>query len=290
VTKLLSSNLLKSGHVVLHEEGKRIIDSNEQMEIKINHLREIMKNEMKDAESENRFAEGLDAFAVEALLEDSDHTEDMAGMPLSNVIKAEPAYNGPTPEEIAEEARVKADSMLANAAREAEEIRQNAYQEGFQKGLEAGQQEAQKFLTSETEKLQELQNQLETEYQKQVDELEPVMIDTLTDIYEHVFKTDLSRFQSVILYSLQNIIAGSDMNRDFIIHISPEDYLYLSEKRETIMEMVSESATVEIIKDITLSQGQCMVETGGGIFDCSIDTQLEGLAKELRLLSFNKNK
>ena len=109
-------------------------------------------------------------------------------------------------------------------------------------------------------------------------------------IYEHIFKTDLSRFRSVILFSLQNIIAGSEANRDFIIHTASEDYLYLVEKRELIMEMVSGSSTVEIIKDLTLSQGQCMVETGGGIFDCSIDTQLDGLAKELRLLSFDKKK
>lgn len=286
----MSSNLFKSGHVVLHGDEKRIIDSNEQMEIKISHLREIMKNEIKDAESENRFAEGLDAYAVEALLDDSDHTEQMAGMPFSNVIKAEPAYSGPSAEEIAEEARLKADSMLADAAREAEMIRQNAYQEGYQKGLDAGQQEANQILQAEEVKLQELKKQLEKEYQKQVSELEPVFIDTLTDIYEHIFKTDLSRFRSVILYSLQNIIAGSEANRDFIIHTASEDYLYLVEKRELIMEMVSGSSTVEIIKDLTLSQGQCMVETGGGIFDCSIDTQLDGLAKELRLLSFDKKK
>ncbi|MDD2968301.1 MAG: FliH/SctL family protein [Lachnospiraceae bacterium] len=286
----MSSNLFKSGYVVLHGDEKRIIDSNEQMEIKISHLREIMKNEIKDAESENRFAEGLDAYAVEALLDDSDHTEQMAGMPFSNVIKAEPVYSGPSAEEIAEEARLKADSMLADAAREAETIRQNAYQEGYQKGLDAGQQEANQILKEEEVKLQELKKQLEKEYQKQVSELEPVFIDTLTDIYEHIFKTDLSRFRSVILFSLQNIIAGSEANRDFIIHTASEDYLYLVEKRELIMEMVSGSSTVEIIKDLTLSQGQCMVETGGGIFDCSIDTQLDGLAKELRLLSFDKKK
>lgn len=286
----MSSNLFKSGHVVLHGDEKRIIDSNEQMEIKISHLREIMKNEIKDAESENRFAEGLDAYAVEALLDDSDHTEQMAGMPFSNVIKAEPTYSGPSAEEIAEEARLKADSMLADAAREAEMIRQNAYQEGYQKGMDAGQQEANQILQAEEVKLQELKKQLEKEYQKQISELEPVFIDALTDIYEHIFKTDLSRFRSVILYSLQNIIAGSEANRDFIIHTASEDYLYLVEKRELIMEMVSGSSTVEIIKDLTLSQGQCMVETGGGIFDCSIDTQLDGLAKELRLLSFDKKK
>jgi len=290
VTRLLSSNLLKFNRVIVHGDEKRVIDSNEQMEIKINHLREIMRNEIKDAEGENAFLEGLDAQVVEALLEDTDNPEQGTEVSHHGVAKAEPVYKGPSPEELAEQARIQADSMLAEASREAETIRKTAYNEGYLKGIEAGNAEAEKKQRAEILKLSEQKKQLEEEYQNKMEELEPMFIDTLTEIYEHVFHADLSRFRGVIMYSLQDIISGGESNKDFIIHAASDDYMYLLERKATISEMVSENATVEIIMDITLMQGQCMIETGGGVFDCGIDTQLEGLARQLKMLSFEKKK
>ena len=46
--------------------------------------------------------------------------------------------------------------------------------------------------------------------------------------------------------------------------------------------------TVEIIEDISLRQGECMIETDGGIFDCGVDTQLAELTNRLRVLSYEK--
>jgi len=43
---------------------------------------------------------------------------------------------------------------------------------------------------------------------------------------------------------------------------------------------------VEIVEDMTLKSNECFIDTGAGIFDCSLETQLEGLKRELRLLSF----
>ena len=45
---------------------------------------------------------------------------------------------------------------------------------------------------------------------------------------------------------------------------------------------------IEIIEDIALVKGDCLIETDGGIFDCGISTQLEELSKKLRVLSFEK--
>ena len=39
-------------------------------------------------------------------------------------------------------------------------------------------------------------------------------------------------------------------------------------------------------EDATLEKNECMIETGNGVFDCSLGTQLEALNEELRLLSY----
>ena len=64
----------------------------------------------------------------------------------------------------------------------------------------------------------------------------------------------------------------------------------MSAQKERILE---ETGTLpdnlEIITDVTLSQAQCMIETEGGIYDCSLGTELEELKRKLRLLSYKIN-
>ena len=43
---------------------------------------------------------------------------------------------------------------------------------------------------------------------------------------------------------------------------------------------------VDIVEDMTMRQGDCMIETANGIFDCGIDTQLSAIKKRLTLLSY----
>ena len=43
--------------------------------------------------------------------------------------------------------------------------------------------------------------------------------------------------------------------------------------------------SVEFAKDPLLSDGQCMIETDGGVYDVSIDTELKNLIKRIRLLT-----
>ena len=62
--------------------------------------------------------------------------------------------------------------------------------------------------------------------------------------------------------------------------------MFRSEHRDDLAEGLGSSATVEVINDVTLTAGNCFVETDGGIFDCSLGTELELLKKELRVLSY----
>ena len=43
---------------------------------------------------------------------------------------------------------------------------------------------------------------------------------------------------------------------------------------------ISAADSTEIVEDMTLKPNECFIETGGGIFDCSLETQLSGLKRE----------
>ena len=287
------NNLLKSYWVVIQNDETRIIDSDKRMEQKLNKIKASMQMSAKQEEiAEEEFEDGLEAGQMDALLGEGnrdmsagEETQDEAS---SRIIKAESVYQGPAPEELIAQAQEQIDIMMAQAQADAEELKKQAYEAGHEEGYKAGQQESAQQTEKMKQHLQQKEERLEALYQEKMEELEPQFVDLLTDIYEHVFHVNLSDFREIILYSINHIIGTADGNKDFIIRVSQYDYPFISERKEEIMGKVSSNATVEIMEDTTMSQGECMIETGGGIFDCSIDTQLEGLSKELKLLSYEK--
>ena len=48
---------------------------------------------------------------------------------------------------------------------------------------------------------------------------------------------------------------------------------------------VSKDTQIEITEDSALKRNECLIETDAGVFDCSLDVQLDNLIKDIRLLS-----
>lgn len=131
--------------------------------------------------------------------------------------------------------------------------------------------------------------QLEDEYQQQADVLEPVFVDTITGIYEHVFQVELSSYREILRYLISATIRQQEDSRRFIIHVSKEDYSYVNmQKKQILAGAVGESAGVDVVEDLTLEKNDCMIETENGIFDCGLGTQLSELKRKLMLLAWSK--
>ena len=128
---------------------------------------------------------------------------------------------------------------------------------------------------------------LDAEYQKRMDELEPQFVDTITGIYEHIFDVDLHSYREVLCYLISATMRKTEDNRSFLVHVSKEDYPYVSMQKKQIMAgATAPNSTVEIVEDMTLGKGECMIETESGIFDCGLGTQLSELRQKLKLLSY----
>ena len=114
-----------------------------------------------------------------------------------------------------------------------------------------------------------------------------MFIDTLTGIYEHIFHVSLKNSRELIVYLIQNTMRNIESGSTYLIHVSKEDYPFASmQKKELIKGTNIAIENVELLEDVTLNKNECMIETGNGVFDCSLGTQLEALNEELRLLSY----
>lgn len=287
----MSSVIKQQVGYTFQDEDKRVIDTNELVARRIELLSEIMQKQAeKQTNFESDFTQGLDAVQVGRLVsEDGEEFEDE-----QTVIKAQP--QGPTQEELDQmceeilaKANEEAEDIVAAARQEAEAILENSKEEGYKAGYDAGysegHDEAVAIIEGERESLLQRRKELEEEYENMVSELEPRFIALLSSIYEHIFHVKLAENKEVVFYLIQDAIRKVEGNKNFIIHVSKEDYGFVSmQKKELLAGLAVDSA--EIVEDMTLHANECFIETSGGIFDCSLETQLAGLKRELTLLSF----
>ena len=200
---LSSPNVYKFNQVVLQDNDARVIDSNERMAERIAALSRSLQESIGDmdgAEFTDEFTDGIEATQVSMLLDED----------AGNVIKAEPVYDGPSPEELIAEAEEQIGAMMNQAAQEAEQLRAQAYEEGVAKGQSdgyaKGYSEAEALKVQLRQEYEEKEEQLIRIYQDKIREIEPSLVDVLTDIYEHVFHVKMSDQRDVIMHLLGNAL------------------------------------------------------------------------------------
>ena len=127
------------------------------------------------------------------------------------------------------------------------------------------------------------------EFDSMVEELEPRFIETITEIYSHIFGIELADKRDILVHLIDSTLRQVESSKTFIVHVSKEDFPFVNMHKQELAEgATAGKGLVEIIEDIALSQGACLIETDGGIFDCGVDTQLQELTNRLRVLSFEK--
>lgn len=267
--------------MVVPEEEKRVIDSNERMKRRLELIRDTLPNVPIGG-----FVSGLAAETVE-LLPDENGGE-------SNVMKAnedlaarEEAVRLEA-EELLRQAREAAAGIVADAKARAEQeksaIMENARKQGYDQGMAQASEKERALEQEYHRRMQEL----ESFFAQQLETLEPQFIDVITDVYEHIFHVDLSSYREVLVHLISETIHKTDGGRNFLVHVSREDYPYVSEQKAQLMANLGDSWKIDVIEDSLLGLGQCMIETENGIFDCGLGTQLEELKKKLMLLAWSK--
>lgn len=285
----MSSNLYKAGFIHLGESA-RVIDMNEILEQRLKEEAQRRSRQPKRelVAAQDGFTEGLDAEKVDVLLEpdaeaaSTQNASIQEQEQLNREIEAarnELAGLQAQIEQEKEQAQLEIEQMKAKTFEEANE---QGYQEGYRKGMDSVQELQKQY---EAERLQQ-----EQEYQKKLEEMEPMMVDTLCDVYSHIFKVEAKEHKELVLKLLQDTLLKVDSTGSIMIHVAKEDYAYVQEQKAALLEEAGmQSGSVEIVSDATLARAQCMIETEGGVYDCSLDTELAELKRRLMLLAYQKS-
>ena len=90
--------------------------------------------------------------------------------------------------------------------------------------------------------------------------------------------------REMLLHLVSNAMRGIRETRQYKIRVSEAEVSFLREHREELQEKVGEDVQIEIVMDPMLSESQCMIDADSGVYDCSLDVELDNLTRDLRSL------
>lgn len=292
-------NLYKAGWVRVDGDEKCVIDSNTLVAERIEEWENVRRAnaaalpsfEEDGEEGEPEFVSGIEGEELDALFADGAEggsvikAGDMSAPDFSEM-RAEAEAEA---ERIIAEAKAQALEIAAQARRDADIERTNAFEEGSKQGYDEGYARGYAEADDMKRELSERKRQLEAEYDEMLEDLEPRFIETITDVYSYIFGVDLMDNRDILVHLIDSTLRKVESSKTFIVHVSADDYPHVNMQKQTLVEGAAAGrGIIEIIEDIALSKGDCLIETDGGIFDCGVGTQLEELTKKLQVLSYEK--
>lgn len=282
----MSSNFFKSSSVI-QEKKVRIINSNDIVAKQLENISNYVKNDGAEG-IRDAFAEGISAKEVAVLLEDDNASVEGTGfISADGESKTDVKMQSRIASDVLQQANEDARQIRENALQEAEAIKIEAFDKAREEGFAAGVAQGNAELEQQKREIERLRAELEEEYRLKIEEIEPRLVEVISGVYEHIFKVDLAEQSEIAIHLVNSTLMKLEGVRSFLLHVSKEDYPYVSmQKKSLIAGTAISQDNVEIIEDFSMKKGQCLIETDGGIFDCGFGTHLERLRKELILLSY----
>ena len=288
----MSRNIIYQMQVKPDQEEELIINSNDLVHERMEEIQRELEKKAKEA----AFQEMMEPRPV--LDEEGNPVLDEEGNPLMQT--PDPAdfempqedpqidYVEQAKEEaemILSQARMEADAILQDANNQAEDLRSNAVSQGHDEGYRDGMARATKEMEMARADIEEQKNQMQAELLDRQQGMEHDMVDVITEVIEKVFMVQFADKKEIVLHLVDNALSNIEGSKIFQIKVSEYNYEFLENNKMDLQDRVGSDVQVDIVLDPLLDQSQCIIETDGGIFDCSLGVQLENLIKDLRSLS-----
>lgn len=275
------SNLLKRGTTFISEE--RIIDYNELIKLKL-------KNIVSDKESHSNvdadgFVNGLKADVVEQLLTGSEDENEAVDSRNPDDVKNQLAAAIEEANEQARSIKDEANEVLAQAHMEAGKIIEDAKRTGYEQGAYNAREEYESKAEALEREYEQKKAQLEKEYNDLKAAIEPELVETITEVFRKITYTVAEDNKEIIIGLINGVMKNSDISNEFVIRVSPDDYRFLVNNQGKIYCAVSKEVNMDIVEDAAMKKNQCIIESDTGVYDCSLDIELNNLIRDIKLLS-----
>ncbi|MCD8377217.1 MAG: hypothetical protein LUB59_00350 [Candidatus Gastranaerophilales bacterium] len=166
-------------------------------------------------------------------------------------------------------------NLVSRAQEEAEQIRQNAYQEGFSAGLQQANQDLANFRNV----LGAFMGAEERVFEKIAPNILELGLDIAKKIIKHEIKTD----PQIVLDTVMDVIGTLSKNEPkIVLRINPIQVQYIKDTLPEQVRLLGMETKLSVLADESITEGGCIVQTNNGMVDASIEAQLDIIQTALR--------
>lgn len=263
-----------------YKDDKRVIDSNDAI---INKITEINKLMSKKESVDEGFQLGIASENVQELLLEQ---EQEMQIKTDDMFKAAETQA----QEILARAEGDAAHILEEAKKKAKILESEAEKNGYEKGINEAKVQIEQEIQKNQQELEIQKKNLEHEYEKKAKEMEPELVDIILDVVSKSINVLSLDKKDIIISLVDSVISNVEISSSYLIRACREDAEFLRSNKENIIKRVDKEITIEIVDDISMRRNECIIETDAGIYDCSLDIQLENLIRDIKILSCTMEK
>lgn len=280
-----SYGVYKSSFIQMAKRDYRVIDSNALVAKRVEGYTQVLRERENPEGNQETDEEGNPL---------SDSVDMLTGdVPEGGFEPLKPEAVEAPHEPTLEEIKASGEEIIANAKEEAARIIEEAKsqvasikEEAREDGYADGKGEALAELEEAKRALEEEKDNLRAEFENQVKNIEPDMIDVITDVYKHVFSENFYSRKDVLACLINKALLHVEPDERIAIYVSAQDYDFIIDMKDELIAKTGIQKDPEFVQREDFYKGQAKIETSMGIIDCSIDTELTELTRAIKLLSY----
>lgn len=178
-------------------------------------------------------------------------------------------------------ARLEADAIIAKANQEIEQKKQEIYESSKNLGYEEGMKKAEEDILAKENELNSKIKENEEIREKTLIKLEKEIVQFVIDLTKKVLTKSFEIRPEVIGFLVQKGLTQVKNFENLKIYVSEQQYDFVENNKNEILGIDTQNYHIQIIKDTTLSDTECLIETDFGTINCSCLEQFEGIKNTL---------
>jgi len=183
-------------------------------------------------------------------------------------------------EEIIENARNEASLLLVVAHDEVEEEHKRARQEGFAEGSEEGKRSFDELLAEkireDDEMLKRVLDEIHEERERFRSELENATAELAIEIVRKIINPAEEALGDVFMSLIKNALRQTSTDGKVVIRVGPVEYERFFASGAATIELDSGvTVSASVLRDISLGEGDCIIDTEDVTVNAGIESQLK---------------
>lgn len=188
-------------------------------------------------------------------------------------------------EQLLEQTRAETDQWWLQkeeeAAMHAQQLFEQAKEEGYHQGVEEGKIAAREEEEAHVQLARNVLMDANKTKESIINSAEPFLVDLSVEIARKIIGAELTSSPEKILEIVQRIVRRSRVHGQITICVNHQYYQYIEEHRAQFLALLDGQAELSIYPDYTVQDEGCVIRTPFGSVDARIDTQLSEIKQVL---------